>query len=104
MDWAMMEKGYSQRRACGLARIDPRVYRYKSSRSDDEGLRRRLRELASKRRRFGCRRLHILLRREGIEVNRKKVYRLYREEGLTVRKRGGRKRALVSVDIHLVAR
>ena len=94
MSWAMMEKGYSQRRACGLARIDPSVYRYKSSRSDDEDLRRRLRELASERRRFGYRRLHTLLKREGIEVNRKKVYRLYKEEGLTVRKRGGRKRAL----------
>lgn len=94
MDWAMMEKGYSQRRACGLARIDPRVYHYKSRRSDDEELRRRLRELASERRRFGYRRLHTLLKRECIDVNRKKVYRLYREEGLTVRKRGGRKRAL----------
>jgi len=94
VDWAMTERGYSQRRACGLARIDPRVYRYRSSRPDDEGLRQRLRELASQRRRFGYRRLHILLKREGIEVNRKKVYRLYREEGLTVRKRGGRKRAL----------
>jgi putative transposase len=53
-----------------------------------------LRDLASQRRRFGYRRLHILLRREGIEVNHKKLYRLYREERLTVRKRGGRKRAL----------
>ena len=57
-------------------------------------LRQRLKELASERRRFGYRRLHILLRREGIMVNRKKLYRLYREERLTVRKRGGRKRAL----------
>lgn len=94
MDWAMMEKGYSQRCACGLARIDPRVYRYKSNRSDDADLRRRLRKLASERQRFGYRCLHTLLKREGIEVNRKKVYRLYKEEGLTVRKRGGRKRAL----------
>ena len=46
------------------------------------------------RRRFGYRRLHILLRREGIEVNHKKLFRLYREKRLTVRKRGGRKRAL----------
>ena len=94
MDWAVMEKGYSQRRACWLARIDPRVYRYRSTRSDDAELRTRLRELAAERRRFGYRRLHILLKREGMEINHKKLYRLYREEGLSVRKRGGRKRAL----------
>ena len=53
-----------------------------------------MKELASQRRRFGYRRLHILLKREGWEANWKKLYRLYREEGLTVRKRGGRKRAI----------
>ena len=94
MTWAMTEKGYSQRRACRLVGIDPRVHRYQSSRPDDAGLRSRLRELSSERRRFGSRRLHILLEREGWEVNSKKLYRIYREERLTVRKRGGRKRAL----------
>lgn len=94
MNWAIEEKSYSQRRACRLVGIDPRVYRYRSSRPDDAGLRKRLRELAAVRRRFGYRRLHILLQREGVEVNWKKLYRLYREERLTVRKRGGRKRAL----------
>ncbi len=74
--------------------IDPRVHRYRSTRPDDAELRKRLKELASQRRRFGYRRLHILLRREVVEVNWKKLYRLYREERLTVRKRGGRKRAL----------
>lgn len=90
----MEEKGYSQRRACALVGIHPRVYRYRSTRSDDAELRGRLKELASQRRRFGCRRLHLLLKREGVEVNWKKLYRLYREERLTVRRRGGRKRAL----------
>ena len=94
MNWAMKENGYTQRRACALAGIDPRIYRYRSSRPDDADLRTRLRELANERRRFGYRRLHILLKREGIEVNWKKLYRLYKEERLTVRKRGGRKRAL----------
>ena len=94
MDWAMNEKSYSQRRACGLVGINPRVYRRKSVRSDDADLRQRLRELSSERRRFGYRRLHILLRREGWDVNWKKLYRIYKEERLTVRKRGGRKRAL----------
>jgi putative transposase len=54
----------------------------------------RLRELASQRRRFGYRRLHILLTREGLLMNRKKLRRLYREERLQVRRRGCRKRAL----------
>jgi len=54
----------------------------------------RLRELASQRRRFGYRRLHILLTREGLIMNHKKLRRLYREERLAVRRRGGRKRAL----------
>ena len=94
MDWAIRERGYSQRQACGLAGIDPRVYRYRSARSDDAAIRTRLRELALERRRFGYRRLHILLGREGIEVNHKKLYRLYKEERLTARKRGGRNRAL----------
>jgi len=57
-------------------------------------VRQRLRELAAERRRFGYHRLHLLLRREGFRVNHKKLFRLYREEGLTVHRRGGRKRAL----------
>jgi len=94
VDWAMTEKSYSQRRACALVGIDPRVYRRRSTRPPDEELRRRLRDLAGERRRFGYRRLHLLLEREGWVLNWKKLYRLYREEGLTVRKRGGRKRAI----------
>lgn len=94
MSWAIENKDYSQRRACGLVGLEPKTYRYTSTRPDDDAVRQRLRELALERRRFGYRRLHILLRREGIVLNRKKVYRLYREERLSVRKRGGRKRAL----------
>jgi len=87
------ENGCSRCRACRLVGADPRFCRYRSTRGDDQALRRRLRELSSERRRFGYRRLHILLRREGREVNWKKLYSIYREERLTVRKRGGRKRA-----------
>jgi putative transposase len=94
VNWAIQERSYSQRRACGLVGMDPRVYRYRSKRGDDAALRKRLRDLATQRRRFGYRRLHILLKREGIEINWKKLYRLYKEERLTVHKRGGRKRAL----------
>ena len=68
--------------------------RYRSIRPDDAALRSRLRELAAQRRRFGYRRLLILIRREGARVNHKKLRRLYREERLQVRKRDGRKRAL----------
>ena len=94
MNWAITERSYSQRRACSLVGLDRKTYRYASRRPADDAIRKRLRELASERRRFGYRRLHILLRREGIEVNHKKLVRLYREERLTVHKRGGRKRAL----------
>ena len=94
MAWAIEEKCYSQRRACGLIGLDPKTYRYASRRPDDAAVRTRLKELALERRRFGYRRLHILLRREGIELNHKKLFRLYREEKLAVRRRGGRKRAM----------
>jgi putative transposase len=92
--WAVQEKGYSQRRACGLVGLHPKTYRYASKRTGDEELRARLRELASQRRRFGYRRLGLMLKRQGIKLSPKKLYRLYKEERLTVRKRGGRKRAL----------
>jgi putative transposase len=92
--WAIDEKNYSQRRACGLVGLHPKTYRYASIRPDDGPLRTRLKELASQRRRFTYRRLGLLLARQGVRINHQKLYRLYKEERLTVRKRGGRKRAL----------
>ena len=83
----------SERRACRTLQADRKTVRYRSHRAPDEELRARLRELASEQRRFGYRRLHVLLRAEGHSLNRKKTQRLYREESLTVRKRKGRKRA-----------
>lgn len=77
----------SERRACGLVSIDRSSARYRTKGSGDAELRGRLRQLAMERRRFGYRRLHVMLVREGQMVNHKRVYRLYREEGLTVRKR-----------------
>ena len=94
MSWAIEEKSYSQRRACALIGMQPKTYRYAPRRSDDAALRARLKELASERRRFGYRRLKLLMEREGFRVNHKKLYRIYREERLVVRNRGGRKRAL----------
>jgi|SRR5579883_2076627 len=84
----------SQRRACRVIGTDRTSVRYRRRRPPDSALRSRLRELAAQRRRFGYRRLHILLDREGIHMNHKKLRRLYREERLQVRRRGGRKRAL----------
>ena len=68
--------------------------RYRTRRPDDAPLRARLRALAHERRRFGYRRLFILLRREGETSGRNRIYRLYREEGLSVRKRKARRRAV----------
>jgi transposase InsO family protein len=85
--------GVSERRACSLVGADRTMIRYRHRRPDDADLRERLRSLAGQRRRFGYRRLHVLLRQEGWTVNRKKTQRLYREEGLSVRRRRGRKRA-----------
>jgi transposase InsO family protein len=92
---ALLQKafGISERRACAVVGADRKSMRYRSCKPDDAALRGRLRELAGERRRFGYRRLHILLRRDGVRINRKKTQRLYREEGLTVRRRRGRKRA-----------
>jgi putative transposase len=84
----------SERRACRVIGSDRTSVRYRALRPDDGALRERLKALAQERRRFGYRRRHVLLRREGHAVNRKRVQRLYREERLTVRRRGGRKRAI----------
>ena len=84
----------SERRACRTIGCVRMTVRYHSRRPDDNELRQRLRALAQERRRFGYRRLHVLLRREGFTVNHKRLFRLYREERLMVRRRGGRKRAL----------
>ena len=70
----------SERRACRVLGVDRASVRYQASKPDDAELRDRLKVLACERRRFGHRRLHVLLRREGLAVNRKRVQRLYREE------------------------
>ena len=90
----MERHGLSQRHACRLVGIDRSTLRYRRKRPDDAAVRQRLRELAAERRRFGYRRLGWMLQREGHAMNHKKLYRLYREEQLMVRRRRGRKRAL----------
>ena len=86
--WVRERHGLPERRACRLVGVGRSTLRYRGRRGGDEDLRRRLRELAAERPRFGYRRLHALLRREGVAVNHKRVERVYRAEGLAVRRRG----------------
>ncbi|WP_132537893.1 IS3 family transposase [Rhizobium sp. PP-F2F-G48] len=86
--------GLSERRACQIISTDRTTVRYRSSRPPEVELRTKLRDLANERRRFGYRRLFILLRRDGEPSGVNRIYRLYREEGLSVRKRKARRRAV----------
>jgi putative transposase len=92
---AQQEHGLSRRRACRLIGIARSVAAREPRRERDHArLRERLCALAGERRRFGYRRLHELLRREGFIANHKLVHRLYREEQLALRRRGRQKRTL----------
>ena len=82
----------SQRRACRLVSVDPKTVRREPV-ADHPEVRDRMREIAAERRRFGYRRIGLMLEREGITMNHKKLRRLYSEEGLAVKRRRGRKRA-----------
>jgi len=84
---AQQELGLSERRACKLLGLDRSSYRYEAVADPDVELRRKLVELARQKQRYGYRRLHVLLTRRGFVVNVKRVYRLYHEEGLMVRRR-----------------
>ncbi|WP_106407708.1 IS3 family transposase [Sinorhizobium alkalisoli] len=86
--------GLSERRACQIISADRKTIRYRSSRPPEVELRAKLRDLANERRRFGYRRLFVLLRRDGEPSGVNRIYRLYREEGLSVRKRKARRRAV----------
>jgi len=88
----MATHAISQRRACRLASVDPKTVRRERV-PDGPKIRERMREIANERRRFGYRRIGVMLAREGIIMNHKKLRRLYREEGLAVKRRRGRKRA-----------
>lgn len=88
--------GLSQRRVCRVLELDRNTLRYRSRRQDDAGLRTRIREIAESKRRYGCPRIYVRLRREGWAVNHKKVERLYyRDEGLSLRRRRRKKAAAV---------
>ena len=89
-----VEEGYdiSERRACRVLRFSRSTQRYKSTADEQAALRMRLRDLAAVHVRYGSPRLHVLLRREGWKINHKRVERLYREEGLSMRTRVPRRR------------
>ena len=84
--------GVSERRACELVGVPRATIRYEPKKRDDEGIRMRLEELAADRRRYGYRRLHTSLVKEGVKVNHKKVYRLYCDMKLQVRRRKRKQR------------
>ena len=107
---AREEASLSERRACGLLRMHRGSCRYRRRKRNDAALRTRLREIAGERPRFGYRRVHRMPRREQENgrakwvVNHKRVYRLYREEGLAMRrKKGKRYRAEARVPLVLPA-
>ena len=87
VDWQV-----SIRRACAVIRFDPRTYRYKSRRPGQVALEQRIREICQTRVRFGYRRVHVLLKREGWEINAKKTYRIYKELGMQLRTKTPKRR------------
>jgi putative transposase len=87
----LKSRGHSERRACALAGLRRSTCRYESCRVDDKRLVERLHELAAERPRCGYQMLHNMLRRQGWTANKKRVYRLYRAAGLSVRRRARRK-------------
>jgi putative transposase len=92
-EWAQEAHHLSQRRAAGLIPVNRATVRYQHHRDPQDALRVRLRELAGSRVRYGYRRLTVMLKREGWEVNAKRIYRLYTEEGLIVRTKRRKERA-----------
>ena len=88
----MRELRISQRQVCDLVGVDAKTVR-RARPPDHADIRKKMHEIAGTRRRIGYRRVGILLEREGFTMNEKKLYRIYNEEGLSVRRRRGRKRA-----------
>ena len=86
-DW-----GVSIRRACRVLEMDTSTYHYKSRRREQAGIEARIREICETRVRYGYRRVHVLLRREGWEINMKRTYRIYNELGLQLRNKTPKRR------------
>jgi len=88
----MSEWKVSQRRACRVLQLDPTSYRYKSRRPAQATLESKIKEICQTRVRYGYRRVHVLLRREGWMINHKKSRRIYRELGLQLRSKTPKRR------------
>jgi len=86
-EWAV-----SIRRACRVLLFDPKTFRYRSRRPDQAALEKRIKEICETRVRYGYRRVHVVLQREGWEVNHKKVRRIYNELGLQLRNKTPKRR------------
>jgi putative transposase len=86
----------AKRRACELIGLNPSSYHYQSQAKDQTALKMKLRDLAAARVRNGYRRLHVLLQREGWQINHKRVFRIYRQEGLSLRNKKAKKRISAS--------
>lgn len=96
MQVLVIEHNRSERRACQLVGAYRSVIRYSSRKKDEHDLVNKIKQIAYEKRRYGYRRIHTIMKRAGVKINHKKVYRIYRECGLKVLKRGGRKRAIGS--------
>ncbi|MEQ9815472.1 MAG: IS3 family transposase [Azospirillaceae bacterium] len=92
VDAMRSEWSISIRRACAVIAFDPKTYRYKSRRPGQAAVEQRIREICQTRVRFGYRRVHVLLRREGWAINQKKTYRIYREMGMQLRNKTPKRR------------
>ena len=90
--WLQAHYDISERRGCKVIGFCRRSHRYQGKSDQQIALRMRIREIASVRVRYGYKRIHVLLNREGWKVNHKCVYRIYREEGLNLRNKSKRKR------------
>jgi putative transposase len=98
--WLRLQYAVSERRVCGLLSLAVSSYRYQPRRADED-LRQRLVELAREKPRYGYRRLHVLLRRQGEGVNHKRVHRVYREAGLTIRRKKRKHCARVGIPLRV---
>ena len=86
----------AERKACGVISISRSSFRYRSTMDEQVTLRMRINEIARLRVRYGYKRIHVLLKREGWAVDHKRVYRIYREEGLNLRAKRPKKRVSVA--------